>query len=67
MRRLEIKNRTVFETVLVIPEGYTPFGISIWCATYLSKKLDLDFEHGVAQFMNEEDALKFEKEWVNNG
>ena len=67
MRQLEIKNRTVFETDLVIPEGYSPFGISIWCATHLTKKLDLDFENGVAQFINADDALKFEKEWANNG
>ena len=63
MRELEIKNRTVFETDLVIPEGYTPFGMSIWCATHLTKKLELDFEQKVAHFMNEADALKFEKEY----
>ena len=63
MRKLKIKNRTVFETDLVLQENSTPFGMSIWCASHLSKKLELDFEQGIAQFTNEGDALIFETEW----
>ena len=63
MRQVKIKNRTVFETDLIIPKGCTALGMSIWCAINLTKKLELNFEQGIAQFINTEDAVKFEKEY----
>ena len=63
MREVTIKKRTVYETDLVLPEGSTEYGMAIWCGVHLEKKLELDFERGVAQFININDALAFENEW----
>lgn len=63
MREVQIKNKTVFETDLLIKEA-SALGISIWCASNLTKKLELNFEQGIAQFVDKDDALKFENEWL---
>jgi len=65
MKKVINMKRTVYETDLSIPEGYSIFGMTIWCGVNLEKKHELNFEDGVAQFMTADDAVKFEQEYIN--
>lgn len=60
MREIKIKKKVVYETDLVIPEGVTWLGLGLWCSVNLNKKCELIFENGTAQFIDKDDALKFE-------
>ena len=56
----------MLEVEIIVPDNTTAFGMAIWCGVHLTRKLELDFENGLAKFTNEDDAKAFEKEW-NNG
>ena len=65
MREVATKKNTMFEVDIVVPDNSTALGMAIWCAVHLTtgRKLELDFEQNVAQFMNKDDAVTFEEEW----
>lgn len=64
MREVKVKTKkgisVVYETDLMVPENCTELGLGMWCCSNLTKKGELIFEDGVAQFINKDDALKFE-------
>lgn len=59
------KTTTIYEIDLVIPESCTPLGLAIWCSTNLTKKGELIIDKGIAQFIDKDDALKFEAHLVS--
>lgn len=63
MRKITEGKKTVFVTDFEIPADHTAFGMALWCCAQLSRKCELDFESSVAEFLSEEDALKFEENW----
>ena len=63
MRTVLNMKKTSYEVDFQLPEGSTPLGMAFWCGVHLERKMELDCERNVAQFISQDDALKFEKEW----
>jgi len=64
MRTVTIKNRTVYEVDIVTTDNTSIIAMLMWCSVNMSKKLELDIENSIAQFMTADDAIKFETEYV---
>ena len=64
MRTVTIKNRTVYEVDIVTTDNTSIIAMFMLCSVNMSKKLDLDIENSVAQFMTADDAIKFETEYL---
>lgn len=63
MRTVTNLKKTVYEVDFALPEGSTALGVALWCGTHLKRKMEIDLEQNVAQFIDQDDALTFEKEW----